>query len=104
MYNSKCISYVDALACIGPVSQLLTARSRVAAMRRVGVRGKLGFDAAQQFLHSFFRFGGALCLSVSGRVVLVHVRKEAAEAIRGFVIMNCFVGGSGIVIAGAKNK
>lgn len=73
-------------------------------MRRVGASGKFGLDAAQQFLHSFFRFGGVPCLSVSGRVVLVHVRKEAAEAVRGFGIKNGFVGGDDIVIAGAKNK
>lgn len=73
-------------------------------MRRVGASGKFGLDATQQFLHSFFRFSGAPCLSVSGRVVLVYVRKEAAEAVRGFGIMNGFVDGGGIVIAGAKNK
>lgn len=73
-------------------------------MRRVGGSVKFGLDAAQQFLHSFFRFGGGLYLSVPGRMVLVRIREEAAEAVRGFVIMNGFIDGGDIVIDGAKKK
>lgn len=82
----------------------VAARSRVAAMRGVAVRGKFGLDAVQQVLHSFFQFGRALCLSVPGRMVLVYVGKETGKAIRGFVIMNGFVGGGGIAIAGTNKE